>query len=173
MAIFHLTMGLEELRFLFLSMRITGLLPHDITPKEKSFRSLRFRYGWRYGVTWWFGIFALLEIASLISFAINILSYYAQQKKSLTVLAVMFIWEISYVFLRLTPLLFIFHATRFKNALECFGKIDRVLEMIPQRNVLTVRRRTVIGLTLGIILVYTSIMIYKIKDIYHLIDLIF
>lgn len=146
-------MGLEELRILFLSMRVTALLPHSIILDEKSFRSLRFPCGWRCGVTWWFGIFALVEAVWLIGLAVNILMDLVRKTESLIYMSVLFIWEISYLFARLTPSVFVIHAARFKKVLKTFEKVDRVLEDIPQRKSSTVQRRTVIGLVIGFFLV--------------------
>lgn len=146
-------MGLEELRILFSFISATGLLPHSIFLNEKTLRFSRFDAGWRYATTWWFGIAGLAELSWNSQLFFFNLRDQTKSIESIIYLAVICVWETSYLCVRLTPLFLVFHARQLKNVWEVFGKIDIALKNAPKQKTSTVKQRVVIGFFIGSLMV--------------------
>lgn len=153
-------MGLKELNLLFSSISAVGLLPHSILVHENNFRIKRFETGWKNGKTWWFGIVALTQLIWSPILTYNILKTIIYATDSSIYSIALLIWQINYVIIKFIPLFLVFYAKRLKHVLETLGKVDQALKNIPQQNSSTVKRRTQIGLLLGIIWV-TALLFQK------------
>lgn len=146
-------MGLEELNILFSSIQLTGLLPHSIVLDKKTNTLQQFHCGWRYKSTWWFGIFALAQVIWMAIFSFENLITLKQNTESNTYFIVLCFRNLSYGIVRLCPIILVFYVERIKLVLKIFGAVDSALKNCAQLTPSTVKRRTIIGFTIGIIMV--------------------
>lgn len=151
----HSAMGLEEFSMLFSSIQLTALLPHVIALDRESKSFKQFHSGWRYKATWWFGVFNAIQFIWIILFSSTATHAILDNTESKKYVAVLLLRNLSYIFIRLTPICLVFYAGRIKTVLETFGLVDRLLESHPPPKFFSVRLRTIIGFIMAITMVWS------------------
>ena len=151
-------MGLEEFNMLFSCMRATGLLPHSIVLSRNGFRFVRFDVGWRYAMTWWYGIVVSAQFIWTPYAGVRILSQWINKMEPGIYLAVALVWQINYLFVRMTPPFFVFSANSLKSVWKILGKVDYALKNAPQSKPSAFKNRILGGLMLATLAVYFHVI---------------
>lgn len=148
-------MGLEQFKPLFFLINVTGLLPHSIVLDETKLRFNRFKSGWHYPTTWWFLLITTGHLIWTLLLNWEMISSLLRSDESLNLILVLIIWQVSYSIGKLIPLFLVFNTGRLKSVFSSLGKFDHTFKSVSEHvpKPCTTKKRTVIGLTIGILIV--------------------